>query len=70
MEAEVDELVNNASCGTKGGGEILEVAEVDGEIPEVAKVDGEILDAPDVEGGISEISEVVGNTEDKQLAPN
>lgn len=60
MEAEVDELVNNASCGTKGGGEILEVAEVD----------GEILDAPDVEGGISEISEVVGNTEDKQLAPN
>ena len=69
MEAEVDELVNNASCGTKGG-EILEIAKLDGEIPEVAEVDGEILDAPDVEGGISEISEVVGNTEDKQLAPN
>ena len=31
--------MNNASCGTKGGGEILEVAEVDGEIPEIAEID-------------------------------
>ena len=57
MEAEVDELVNNASCRTKGGEE-LEIAKLDGEIPEVDELDGEILDAPDVDGGISEILEV------------
>ena len=69
MEAEVDELVNNASCRSKGG-EKLEIAKLDGEIPEVDEVDGEMLDAPDVDGGINEIFEVLGNTEDKQLASN